>query len=184
MRRVADAEEPIAGTVSVLLESAQRIYEDERSHGEALDSRISQLTAFSGLLVTLIAPLGAGHLGKGHGTAFDVAFVASAALFAATSLWAISSGFRTRTVEIQGEQFKMTGWRRTGIKEAVLQEYSGALTTLPTIDAQRQIIADVVSSYSDVKELNGLKFRLLRQVSVGLCAGLLGVAAQALILTL
>jgi hypothetical protein len=181
---VAEEQEPIPETVSVLLESAQQLYEDERSHGEALDARLGQLTAFSGLLLTLIAPLGANQLDKGHGSGFDLTYMVSIILFAATALLAVSGGFRTRTVDIQGEKFKMTGWRRTAIKEAVLKEYSGAMTLTPTVEAKRQIVADLVASYSDVKELNGLKFSLVRQVSLGLCAGLLAVAAQALILVL
>jgi len=179
---MAEANEPIPETVSALLESAKQLYEDERGHGEALDGRLGQLTAFAGLLLTLIAPLGANQLGRGHGTTFDVAYVAAVVLFAATALLAISGGFRRRTVEIQGEKFTMTGWRRTGIKDAVLKEYSGALTGSPTVEMKRQIIADLIASYTDVRELNGLKFRLVRQVSLGLFAALLAVAAQALIL--
>jgi hypothetical protein len=180
---VASADDtPIAETVGALLQSAQHLYEDERGHGEALDARLNQLTAFSGLLLTLIAPLGASQLRSDPGSAFEACYVASVILFAATALLAVSSTFRPRKVIIQGEQFTMTGWRRTAIKQAILQEYSGPRTAMATVDVQRQIIADLVASYEDVKELNGLKYGLVRQVSLGLCAGLVAIAAQAVIL--
>jgi hypothetical protein len=102
-------EVPIPATVDALLASAQQIYDDERDHGEALDTRLNHLTAFSGLLLTLIAPLGANQLAA-HGRALDVAYVVSVVLVALTALWAMSPGFRSRKVRI-GTATLTTGWR-------------------------------------------------------------------------
>ena len=171
---------PIPDTVDALLASAQQIYDDERSQGEALDARLNQMTAFSGLLLTLIAPLGANQLDS-HGTALDVAYVVSVILFAATALWAMSAGFRSRRIRV-ADATLTTGWVRTGIRQVELNEYSGERTALDPIDAKRQIIADLVAGAEDLIALNGLKLGLIRQVAVGLSLALLAIAAQAIIL--
>ena len=148
------------------------------------DSRLGSLTAFAGLLLTLLAPLGANHLGRGHGTRFEIAYLASIVVFAYAALVAVSATYRRRTVVIAGETYKMSGLRRTGTDPELLKEYSGARTGLATVEVQRQLISNIVASITDIIDLNGTKYRLVRHVSVALCVGLLATAAQAGILAL
>jgi hypothetical protein len=90
------AEQPVPQTVEALLHYVEALYEDQHKRGEALDARLATLTAFAGLLLTLIAPLGASHLGRGHGLAFQLGYIASVLIFGITALLAVSSTFRTR----------------------------------------------------------------------------------------
>lgn len=172
---------PNPTTVTVLLEEVRRTLDDERTHGEGLDGRLGQLTGFAGVILTLIAPLGAAHLDDGNGALFGIFYVASVLLLAGAALMAVTSGVRRRTVLIGNKPVQLP-WHRIGVEAKVLEEFSGPYTAEDTVSTEQTLIASAVKAIQDQRELNSLKNDLTRWVTFGLVGGLLAVAAQALTL--
>ncbi len=172
---------PNPRTVTALLEEVRRTLDDERAHGEGLDTRLGQLTGFSGVILTLIAPLGAAHLGDGNGTPFEIFYAASVLLLAGAALMAVTSGVRRRVVLI-GNRAVRVPWERIGVGVKVLDDFSGPYTVRETVSIEQKMIASTVKAIKDQRELNSLKNDLMRWVTFGLVGGLLAVAAQALTL--
>lgn len=172
---------PNPTTVTALLGEVRRTLDDERTHGEGLDARLGQLTGFSGVILTLIAPLGAAHLDDGNGTPFEIFYIASVLLLAGAALMAVTSGIRKRTVMI-GTEPAQVPWHRIGVEAKVLEKFSGPYTILDAVSTEQTMIASTVKAINDQRELNSLKNDLTRWVTFGLVGGLLAVAAQALTL--
>ncbi|MGC1853469.1 MAG: hypothetical protein WA687_13645 [Solirubrobacterales bacterium] len=158
--------------------------EEERGHGEALDSRLGQLTGFAGIILTLIAPLGAEHLKDGNGALFDLFYISSVSLLAGSALLAVTVGLRTRIVKIGNEEIRVPWRRRFGVEAEFLDQFGGALTGEPTVAVEKKMVETTVESIKDQRELNGLKGEVLRFVSFGVAVALLAVGAQAFILAL
>jgi hypothetical protein len=182
--RIGEADLPIPETVAALLDAARDEYAYERARSDALEARLGQLIGFVGLLLALIPPLGANQLGQRHDAVFSGLYIASIVVLAGTAVLAVTREFRRRTVQIGGSSQTIRGWRRTGIGAAQLVELSGSRTAAETVQAQRQLIADLVADTLDQRGLNGLKYGLIRRVSAGLCVGLLAIASQAVALAL
>lgn len=158
--------------------------EEERSHGEALDSRLGQLTGFAGIILTLTAPLGAEHLRDDNGALFDLFYIGSVTVLAASALLAVTVGLRTRIVNVGDDEVKVPWRRRIGIEPEVLDQFGGALTGEATAAVEKKMIETTVAGIKDQRELNGLKGEVLRFVSFGVAVALLAVAGQAFMLVI
>jgi hypothetical protein len=176
------ADESIPTTVTAVLREVQRLLDEERRHGEAIDSRLGQLTGFAGLILTLIAPLGAEHLNEGNGPSFDVFYILSIAVLAVSALLAIMVWLRKRSVKVDGEELQVPWRKRIGMEGEALDQLAGPLTGEPTIELEKRLITTTVKTIKDQQDLNGRKAEVLRQVSFGIAVALVAVAAQALIL--
>ncbi len=178
---IRPTEQPNPATVTTLLEEARRTLDDERAHGEGFDARLGQLTGFAGVILTLIAPLGAAHLDDGNGASFEVFYIASVLLLAGTALIAVTAGIRKRTVQTPKGPIDVP-WVRIGVEASVLRQFSGPYTIEDPVAIEQTMIASTVAAIEDQRVLNGLKRDLVRWVTFGLAGALLAVAAQALTL--
>jgi len=174
----------IPATVTAVLQEVQRLLDEERRHGEAIDARLGQLTGFAGLILTLITPLGAEHLNEGNGSAFDLFYILSVAVLAISALLAVMVWLRARTVKVDGEEIRVPWRQRIGMESEALDQLAGPLTGEATVELEKRLITTVVRTIKDQQELNGDKAEVLRRVSFGIAVALVAVAAQALILAL
>jgi hypothetical protein len=175
------SEEPLAPTVTALLHEVRRMLEEERQHGESLDTRLGQLTAFAGVILVLVAPLSGSVFDSAYGTLFDVFHLGSVLLLAGSALLAVTVWIRTRTVRLGGQE-RSVPWRRIGVEDEVLDKFSGEFTAEPTVQIERRMIATAVEGIKDQRDLNGKRWSVLRLVGLALASALVGVAVQAFIL--
>jgi hypothetical protein len=175
-------DESVPTTVKVVLLEVQRLLDEERRHGEAIDSRLGQLTGFAGLILTLITPLGAEHLKEGNGTSFDLFYIGSVAVLAASALFAITVWLRARMVKVDGEEIQVPWRKRIGMEGDALDQLAGPLTGEPTVELEKKLITTTIRTIKDQQDLNGRKAEVMRGVSFGIAVALIAVAAQALIL--
>jgi hypothetical protein len=175
------SDESIPSTVKVVLQEVQRLLDEERRPGEAIDSRLGQLTGFAGLILTLITPLGAEHLREGNGTPFDLFYIGSVAVLAASALFAITVWLRARTVKVDGEEIQVPWRKRIGMEDDALDQLAGPLTGEPTVELEKKLITTTIRTIKDQQDLNGRKAEVMRGVSFGIAVALVAVAAQALI---
>lgn len=175
-------DESIPTTVTAVLHEVQRLLDEERRHGEAIDSRLGQLTGFAGLILTLIAPLGAEHLNEGNGASFDLFYILSIVVLAISALLAIMVWLRKRPVTVDGEEIQVPWRQRIGMESEALDQLAGPLTGEPAVELEKKLITTVIRTIKDQQDLNGRKANVLRHVSFGIAVALVAVAAQALIL--
>jgi hypothetical protein len=175
------SEEPLALTVTALLQEARRMLEEERQHGESLDTRLGQLTAFAGVILVLVAPSSGSVFDSAYGTLFDVFHLGSVLLLAGSALLAVTVWIRTRIVRLGGEE-RSVPWRRIGVEDEVLDKFSGEFTAEPTVQIERRMIATTVEGIKDQRDLNGKRWNVLRLVGFALASALVAVAVQAFIL--
>ena len=171
-------------TVTAILQEVQRLLDEERRHGEGIDARLGQLTGFAGLILTLIAPLGAEHLKDGNGASFDLFYIGSVAVLAVSALLAITVWLRARTVKVDGEAIQVPWRRRIGMESEALDQLAGPLTGESTVELEKRLITTTIRTIKDQQDLNGRKAEVLRGVSFGIAVALVAVAAQALILAI
>jgi hypothetical protein len=175
------SEEPLALTVTALLQEARRMLEEERQHGESLDTRLGQLTAFAGVILVLVVPLSGSVFDSAYGTLLDVFHLGSVLLLTGSALLAVTVWIRTRIVRLGGEE-RSVPWRRIGVEDEVLDKFSGEFTAEPTVQIERRMIATTVEGIKDQRDLNGKRWNVLRLVGFALASALVAVAAQAFIL--
>jgi hypothetical protein len=177
-------DESVPTTVAAVLQEVQRLLDEERRHGEAIDARLGQLTGFAGLILTLIAPLGAEHLKDGNGPWFELSYIGSVVVLAAAALFAITVWLRARTVRVDGKAIQVPWRRRIGMESEALDQLAGPLTGEPTMELEKRLITTAIRTIKDQQDLNGRKAEVLRGVSFGIAVALVTVAAQALILAI
>ena len=178
----SDQDESNPTTVTAVLQEVHRLLDEERSHGEAIDSRLGQLTGFAGLILTLIAPLGAEHLKDGNGASFDFFYISSVVVLAVSALLAVTVWLRARSVWVDGEEIEVPWRKRIGLEGDALDQLAGPLTGESTIELEKRLITTAVRTIQDQQDLNGRKAEVLRLVSFGIAVALVAVAAQAFIL--
>jgi hypothetical protein len=62
-RKVRPERKPSATTVSALLDEARWLLDEERVQGERLDTKLFQLAGVAGVILAIVAPMGANGLG-------------------------------------------------------------------------------------------------------------------------
>ena len=174
-------EEPLATTVTALLDEARWMHDEERLHGERLDTRLGLLAGFAGLILAIVAPMGANIFQGSINVFFEVFYLATVVLLLSSAVLAISVLVRTRTIRLGGEEVSAP-WRRIGVNDEVLDKFSGEFTVEPTVEIERRMIATLVEGTKDQRELNGKRWNVLRLAACGLALALLGVVGQGVVL--
>jgi len=171
-------EEPLASTVAALLDEARWMHDEERLHGERLETRLGLLAGFAGLILAVVAPMGPNAFEDETTQLFyRVSYMAALLLLAGSAGLAISALVRARIVRLGGVEMSAP-WRRIGVNDEVLDKFSGEFTAEPTVEVERMMIATLVEGVKDQRELNGKRWNVFRLAAFGLVAALLAVAGM------
>jgi hypothetical protein len=160
--------------LAALLAIVERVADDERARGHTLSGKASTLAGFSGTILSLVAALGRElfklDLGSAGDTAVRVLFPVSVLALAAAVTFAI------------------VGVLRPQPRLAISAEQIGEFTTQRWISATvTEISGNMIKSLGDMvareRLSNDPKARLTGLAATALLVGVLGVAAQALVLS-
>jgi len=166
-------------TVGALLDEARWILDEERAHGERLDSRLAVLTGFAGLILVLVSPGGLFPVTDVGTVLLEVSYVASLLLLVLVTLLAVSVLFRARIVWLGGGEGPAPS--RVGVGDDVLDRFNGELSVEPTIQIELRMIATLVESVKTQRDLNHLRWKRFRQAAITLVGALLLVAVQGIL---
>jgi hypothetical protein len=173
--------EPIDATVSMLLDEARWMHDEERLQGERLDNRLGLLAGFAALILALVVPGGGWALAFGAADLFlKVFYLGSIVLLASSALLAISILFRTRLYGLGGADGPVP-WRRIGVDDDVLDEFAGELAAQPTAAVERRMTAALVEDVKDRRDLNWRRWSVLRIAALGVGAALVLLVAQGVV---
>jgi hypothetical protein len=167
----ASSPDPDPDAVEVLKEAAERLIDDERQRGRALDAKTAQLATFSGTILTLDVALGTLALRHSLGCVADIALPVCF-LLAATGLVA-SAGLAVGGV-LMPQMF--LGIHRDAVR--AFARYP-LLSTDPTV-----VRAKLLTSITDIqlpqeRRRNKRKANWTRGAAIALLVGLAGIAGQA-----
>lgn len=167
---------PDPAAVTVLLEAAEAILDDERQRGRALDAKTAQLAAFGGAILTLNATLGFGLVRANLGAVADVALPV---------LFAIATGGLATAAACA-----VIGVLRPQPYLGIKRDEVKAFARFPLLATNETAIrARLLTTMSDrllpaERTRNDRKARWSKRAAVALMVGLVAVAGQALTLSL
>lgn len=172
---------PLAASVSALLEEARWLLDDEQLRGARLDTKLVLLAGLAGLMLAIVAPMGASGFQGTPGTLFDLLYAATVLLLAGSALLALSIAAGTRVVRSGGE-VGTPPWRQTGAGNEVLDKLAGEFTAEPPVRVEQRMIATVVEGIKDQRVLNGRRWGVLKLAAFSLVAALLALMGQGITL--
>ena len=197
-RETKTAEPKSPSTLDVLLHVVEDTLADDRSNGEALEARRTQLLGFTGIILSLLGSLGANHIHEAQGTlvdlpvigelgasgSFKAAFMVAVVMLAATAVVALLEVRARREIRDADGNLKHTRWSRTGLANATLDGITGDVQTWTPEEVKRSMIGAAVQLIKEQRQLDGLRETRNRRIAALLCIALAAVAVQATILAL
>jgi hypothetical protein len=171
-----ESETPDPKGVTILLDAAEAILDDERERGRALDIKTAQFAAFSGTILTLDVTLGRGLLRANLGCVADIALPV---------LFLIGAGGL-----VIAAAFAVAGVLRPQPYLGIERDEVKSFARYPLLAADETTIrARLLTTISDrllprERARNDKKAKRSKYAAIALIVGLAGIAGQALTLGL
>jgi hypothetical protein len=158
-------------SVGELFQIVQRLVEDERARGQALEAKTSTLAGFTGAILALVAGFGRDLFRLDLGGAGDIAFAAAFAV----AVVALAAGAILAVFGVLRPQ------ERLAIARGEIRKFSTfPLIATPPMEIRGRMINTLVAAFERERSVNDRKARLTQQAALALVVGLVSVAAEAL----
>ena len=170
-RSVSEAKEE---SVRELFGIVQRLLEDERSRGQAIETKTSTLAGFTGAILALTVGFGRDLLRLDLGRIGDAVF----AVFFAVAVVALAAGAVLAVFGVLRPQ------ERLAISRAEIRHFAQfPLISTSPMEIQGRMINTLVEAFERERHLNDRKAKLTQLAALALVIGLVSVAGEALTVT-
>jgi hypothetical protein len=170
----ASSAAPNPEAVEELLGVAQRFMADERTRGQALETKTSTLAGFSGAILALTSTLGAALFDRDLGTlapAVQILFGLGVAALAAAAILAVGS--------------VLVPQAHLGVSMDEIEHFPEyPLIATNKIEIQGQLLVTTVNALAREREINDRKASRTTYAARALVAGYVAVAAMAMLVAL
>lgn len=176
-------EEPLATTVSALLDEARWLLDEERVQGERLDTKLFLLAGVAGVILAIVAPMAANGFFGGPGIVYEVFYGAAVLLLAGSVLLSLSIAAETKIVRSGGKEVASPRRRALG-GDDLLDKLEGEFALEAVVQVEQRMITTVVEGIRNQRHLNGSSWRVLKLAAFSFVAALLALVGQGITLLL